>query len=371
MLYLGYVGFTVPFAFAIAALATGRVGEGWLVETRRWTLFAWGFLTVGHRPRRLVVLRGARLGRLLGVGPGRERLVPAVAHRHRLPPLGDGPGAAGDAAGLEPVAALRHVRPHHPRHVPHPLRASSTRCTPSPSRASARRSSASSPLIVAVTVGLIGWRGDRLRAPGPHRLAAVPRGRVPRQQPAVRRLRLRRAARHGVPADRRGRQRRPHLGRACPYFDRMTMPIGLALLFLMAVAPVLPWRKASGELLRHRLEWPAWVGTLTRRRGRAPRRPGPGPAARLRPRGLRRRLGRAASWCWPPAARAGGAWSAGPTAAWSSTSASCSSPWPSPPSQSYAHAGRVPPGRGRVGRGRPATRSPTSGSRPSSGPRRP
>ena len=47
MLYLGYVGFTVPFAFAVAALVTGRLGEGWLVETRRWTLFAWGFLTVG------------------------------------------------------------------------------------------------------------------------------------------------------------------------------------------------------------------------------------------------------------------------------------------------------------------------------------
>ena len=47
LLYLGYVGFTVPFAFAIAALVTGRVGEGWLVETRRWTLFAWGFLTLG------------------------------------------------------------------------------------------------------------------------------------------------------------------------------------------------------------------------------------------------------------------------------------------------------------------------------------
>mgnify|MGYP002682116518 CR=1 FL=1 len=47
MLYLGYVGFTVPFAFAIAALATGRLGEGWLVETRRWTLFAWAFLSVG------------------------------------------------------------------------------------------------------------------------------------------------------------------------------------------------------------------------------------------------------------------------------------------------------------------------------------
>jgi len=47
MLYLGYVGFTVPFAFAIAALVTGRVGEGWLVATRRWTLIAWGFLTGG------------------------------------------------------------------------------------------------------------------------------------------------------------------------------------------------------------------------------------------------------------------------------------------------------------------------------------
>ena len=47
MLYLGLVGFTVPFAFACASLITGRVGEGWLIETRRWTLFAWGFLTVG------------------------------------------------------------------------------------------------------------------------------------------------------------------------------------------------------------------------------------------------------------------------------------------------------------------------------------
>jgi cytochrome c-type biogenesis protein CcmF len=48
-----------------------------------------------------------------------------------------------------------------------------------------------------------------------------------------------------------------------PYFNRMTVPIGLALLFLMAVAPVLPWRKASGELLAQRLFWPAWAAVLT------------------------------------------------------------------------------------------------------------
>src|SRR5216684_2253498 len=34
MLYLGFVGFTIPYAFAVAALVTGRLGEGWLVETR-------------------------------------------------------------------------------------------------------------------------------------------------------------------------------------------------------------------------------------------------------------------------------------------------------------------------------------------------
>jgi cytochrome c-type biogenesis protein CcmF len=47
-LYLGYVGCSVPFAFAIAALASGRLGDVWIRTTRRWTLFAWFFLTVGN-----------------------------------------------------------------------------------------------------------------------------------------------------------------------------------------------------------------------------------------------------------------------------------------------------------------------------------
>ena len=47
-LYLGYVGFTVPFAFCIAALMTGRLGDQWIRSTRRWTLFAWLFLTLGN-----------------------------------------------------------------------------------------------------------------------------------------------------------------------------------------------------------------------------------------------------------------------------------------------------------------------------------
>src|SRR5712692_5278973 len=46
-LYLGFTGFTVPFAFAIAALATGRVTDRWITLTRRWTIVAWYFLSLG------------------------------------------------------------------------------------------------------------------------------------------------------------------------------------------------------------------------------------------------------------------------------------------------------------------------------------
>lgn len=47
LLYLGFVGLTVPFAYAVAALFTGRTGGAWVAATRRWTLFSWAFLTVG------------------------------------------------------------------------------------------------------------------------------------------------------------------------------------------------------------------------------------------------------------------------------------------------------------------------------------
>jgi cytochrome c-type biogenesis protein CcmF len=46
-LYLGFTGFTVPFAFGMAALATGRLGDAWLQTTRRWTIVAWYFLSLG------------------------------------------------------------------------------------------------------------------------------------------------------------------------------------------------------------------------------------------------------------------------------------------------------------------------------------
>jgi len=61
-LYTGYVTVSVPFAFAIAALVTGQLGDAWIRSTRRWTLFSWFFLTLGN------VFGGAWAYEVLGWG---------------------------------------------------------------------------------------------------------------------------------------------------------------------------------------------------------------------------------------------------------------------------------------------------------------
>ncbi len=48
LLYTGFVGLTVPYAFAMAALITGKLDGAWIVSTRRWTIIAWFFLTAGN-----------------------------------------------------------------------------------------------------------------------------------------------------------------------------------------------------------------------------------------------------------------------------------------------------------------------------------
>jgi cytochrome c-type biogenesis protein CcmF len=62
LLYTGFVGFSIPFAFAMAALFTGRLDDSWFTSTRRWTLFAWSALSIG------IVLGGAWAYTELGWG---------------------------------------------------------------------------------------------------------------------------------------------------------------------------------------------------------------------------------------------------------------------------------------------------------------
>jgi cytochrome c-type biogenesis protein CcmF len=62
LLYTGFVGFSIPFAFAVGALLTKRLDDSWFTSTRRWTLFAWSALSIG------IVLGGAWAYTELGWG---------------------------------------------------------------------------------------------------------------------------------------------------------------------------------------------------------------------------------------------------------------------------------------------------------------
>ncbi len=255
VLYLGYVGFTVPFAFAIAALVTGRLGEGWLVETRRWTLIAWGFLTLG------IALGAWWSYEVLGWG-GFWAWDP-VENASFLPWL-TGTAYLHSVMVQERRGMLR-VWNLSLLCATFSLTILGTFLTRSGVLDSVHAFTEGSVgpailaffgVIVVVWVGLIFWRGDALRSPGAIDSPVSREGAFlinnllfaafafvvllgtvfPLVTEAVNGERI-------------------TVGR--PYFDRMTGPIGLALLFLMAIAPALPWRKAAAETMRERLLWPA------------------------------------------------------------------------------------------------------------------
>ena len=103
-------------------LVTGRVGDRWQVECRRWTLVAFTFLSVG------IVLGAWWSYQVLGWGGfwgwdpvENAALLPwlcGTAYLHSVLVQ----ERRGPDAGLEPLPLDRHVRADHPRHVPHPLR---------------------------------------------------------------------------------------------------------------------------------------------------------------------------------------------------------------------------------------------------------
>lgn len=255
LLYTGMVGFTIPFAFACASLITGRVGEGWLIETRRWTLLSWGFLTVG------VILGAWWSYEVLGWG-GYWAWDP-VENAAFLPWL---TGTAylhsvmvQERRGMLRVWNLSLLISTFSLTI---LATFLTRSGVLDSVHSFNNTGIGPALlaffgvIVAGSIGLLAWRGDLLRSPGSigslvSREAAflannllfgaftlvVLLGTVfPLIAQAV---------------------NNSNITVGSPYFDRMTMPIVVCILFLMAVAPILPWRQASAGLVRERLFWPA------------------------------------------------------------------------------------------------------------------
>jgi cytochrome c-type biogenesis protein CcmF len=84
MLYMGYVGMSVVFAFAIAALIGGRLDATWARWSRPWTTIAWMFLTCGIALGSFWAYYEVGLGRLVVLGSSRKCFVHAVAGGHAL-----------------------------------------------------------------------------------------------------------------------------------------------------------------------------------------------------------------------------------------------------------------------------------------------
>lgn len=258
ILYLGYVGFTVPFAFALAALITGRVGEGWLLETRRWTLYSWGLLTIG------IVLGGWWSYEVLGWS-GVWAWDP-VENASFLPWL-TGTAYLHSVLVQERRGMLR-VWNLSLLVATFSLTILGTFLTRSGviNSVHAFAEGQVGPwllgffgLVVVVSVGLIGWRGDRLRSPGAIDSPISREGAFLANNVLFSVFAFVVLLGTVFPLVVEALQER-RLVVGEPFFNRMTQPLGLTMLFLMAVAPVLPWRKASTELLRDRLFWPAWFG---------------------------------------------------------------------------------------------------------------
>lgn len=256
LLYMGIVGFTVPFCLAVASLITGETAESWLAESRRWTIFAWACLTAG------LVLGAWWSYQVLGWG-GYWSWDP-VENTALLPWLTS--TAFLHSAMVQQRRPMLRVWNLSLLLATFSLTILGTFFTRSgvlESVHSFTDDGGVGPyllvffgIVVAVCIGLLIWRGDQLHHPGAIASAVSREGALlannllfaafafvvllgtvfPLFVEAV----------NGSTTNVGG-----------PFFDTMTMPIVLCLLFLMAVAPVLPWARASGELLRHRLAWPA------------------------------------------------------------------------------------------------------------------
>ena len=261
MLYLGLVGFTVPFAFAVASLVTGRVDEDWQGETRRWTLFAWTFLTIG------IVLGAWWSYQVLGWGGfwawdpvENASLMPwlvGTAYLHSV--------MVQQRRGLLRVWNLSLVI------ATFSLTILGTFLTRSGVIQSVHAFSTSSigplllgffGLVLAVGVGLIAWRGDRLRSPGGIDSAMSREGAFLANNLLFVLFAFVVLLGTVFPLLYEAVNSGSQVAVGAPYFNRLVIPLGLGLLFLMAVAPALPWRKSSAEVMRGRLAVPAAIGVL-------------------------------------------------------------------------------------------------------------
>lgn len=260
LLYLGYVGLTIPFAFGIAALLTGKVGGDWVRAVRYWTMAPWIFLTAG-------IVSGAWWSyEVLGWG-GYWAWDP-VENASFLP-------------WLTATAFLHSVMVQERRQTLKTwnillviatflLTLFGTFLTRSGILASVHAFTEGLigpfflgfiTLVLILSLVLVAWRSDELKSePTLDALASretafllnnllfvaftftVLLGTMyPLVAEAIRGVKVSVGA---------------------PYFNQMSVPIAMALIFLIGVGPALPWRRGSPELLRKKFFWPVVASVI-------------------------------------------------------------------------------------------------------------
>src|SRR5262245_35876793 len=259
-LYLGFTGFTVPFAFAMAALITGRIGDTWLALTRRWTIVAWYFLSLG------LLIGGWWSYHVLGWG-GYWAWDP-VENAAFMP-------------WLTGTAFLHSVLIQERRRM---LRLSNislviltfgltlfgTFLTRSGVIASVHAFTQGSigilfltflAVVLLTALGLVAWRWDVIRSEG--ELDSV----VSRESAFLLNNVLLVAAAFTVffgtvfPLLSEA-VRGVKVSVGAPFFNQVNIPLFLSLVFLMGVGPLIAWRRASLENLKRNFLWPVALGII-------------------------------------------------------------------------------------------------------------
>ena len=257
-LYLGFTGVTVPFAFALAALITGRVGDAWITLTRRWTIIAWYFLSLG------LLIGGWWSYHVLGWG-GYWAWDP-VENAAFMP-------------WLTATAFLHSVMVQERRRMlklwnlwlvilTFGLTLFGTFLTRSGVIASVHAFTQGSigvfflsflALVLLTALALLAWRWDALSAQG--ELDSV----VSRESAFLLNNVLLIAAAFTVffgtvfPLLSEA-VRGVKVSVGAPFFNRVNVPLFLALIFLMGVGPLIAWRRASPDNLRRSFLWPVALG---------------------------------------------------------------------------------------------------------------
>ena len=258
-LYIGYVGMTVPFGMAAAALLAGRLDAAWSRALRRWTLIPWGALSFG------IVLGGWWSYEVLGWGGWwawdpveNASFLPwltATAYLHSAMIMERREHLKGWTLSLVLSTFLLTI-----------LGTFMTRSGVFNSVHSFTQSP-----IGPVFLGFLGIAMVFSLVLLAARLDTLTRADKALPGPASREVMF--LANNLLFASFElvvlfgtlwplvnEALTDTQISVGAPYFDTMTAPIGLAIVFLMGVGPALPWGAASGQTLRERLLWPVLVG---------------------------------------------------------------------------------------------------------------